>query len=448
MIGFSGTRQWVEAQSVTGRFTTIRRWTFAALHVVLCVTPWITVGGHPAVRIDLPERQVFILGGIFTASDTILLLIILLFLAFTLFFVTSLLGRVWCGYACPQTVFLETWIRPIEQWIEGDRSRRLRRRRQGLTFDAAWRKTLKWVVFAGVAVVVSMAFMSYFAGARALWSGRASTGEYTIVVVFAFLWFFDFAWFREQFCNYLCPYARFQGALTDDETVQITYFPDRGEPRGGKTAGADGRCIDCGKCVVVCPAGIDIRNGFQLECIACGRCVDACTGVMDQLGHPTLVGYSSVAQMRGRAARRLRPRTVAYAAMLVGLLATGGAMLAGRVPFEASVNRAPGPLFTVDGDGLVRNTFLLEVTSKDPAIAPLRYDVRVEGLPGAEVVAPDLALVTAETRILPLVVRVRPDSALARTVPIRVRVTSPHGEIVLQTTFKTGAALDAIPATD
>jgi cytochrome c oxidase accessory protein FixG len=448
MIGFSGTRQWVEAQSVTGTFTTIRRWTFLALHVVLFAIPWITIGGHPAVRVDLPARQVFILGGIFTASDTIFLLILLLFLAFTLFFATSLLGRIWCGYACPQTVFLETWIRPIEQWIEGDRSRRLRRRRQGVSVDLIWRKALKWVVFAGVAVVVSLAFMSYFADARALWSGRASTGVYAIVGIFALLWFFDFVWFREQFCNYLCPYARFQGALTDDETVQITYFPHRGEPRGGKTAGAEGRCIDCGKCVVVCPAGIDIRNGFQLECIACGRCVDACTGVMEQLGHPTLVGYSSVAEMQGRTARRVRPRSVAYAAMLVGLLATGGAMVAGRVPFEASVNRAPGPLFTVDGDGHVRNTYLLKVTSKDPTLAPVRYAIRVDGLEGAEVVVPDLALVTTETRTLPLIVRVAADSTLARTVPIRVRVTSPRGEIVLETTFKTGAALGAIPATD
>jgi cytochrome c oxidase accessory protein FixG len=373
---------------------------------------------------------------------------VLLFLAFTLFFTTSLLGRVWCGYACPQSVFLETWIRPIEQLIEGDRSRRLRRRRQGVTFDLVWRKALKWLVFAGVAVLVSLAFMSYFAGARALWSGHASAGEYAIVGVFAFLWFFDFAWFREQFCNYLCPYARFQGALTDDETVQITYFPGRGEPRGGKTAGADGRCIDCGKCVVVCPAGIDIRNGFQLECIACGRCVDACTGVMRQLGHPTLVGYSSVAAMQGGRTRRVRPRSVVYAAMLVGLVGVGTAMLAGRVPFEASVNRAPGPLFTVDGDGHVRNTFLLKVTSKDPELAPVRYAVRVDGLPGADVVTPDLSLVTAETRTLPLVVRVASDSGLPRTIPIRVHVISPRGEIVLPTTFKTGAALGDIPATN
>ncbi len=444
MLGFAGTREWVEAQSVTGRFTTLRRWTFSLLHVVLFATPWIVIGGYPAVRIDLPARQVHAFGDIFTASDTILLLILLLALAFSLFFFTSLYGRLWCGYACPQTVFLETWIRPIEKWLEGDRSTRLRRRRQGLTVDLAWRRALKWAVFAVVAFVVSMAFVSYFAGARELWTSRGGPVEYTIVGFLTFVFFLDFAWFREQFCNYLCPYARFQGALTDDETVQVTYFPARGEPRGGKTAGEEGRCIDCGKCVVVCPAGIDIRNGFQLECIACSRCVDACTGVMERLGHPTLVGYSSVSEMRtGMRARRARPRTVAYAALLVGLAVTGVAMLHGRVPFEVSVNRAPGSLFTVDADGLIRNTYLLKVTSNDPSPEPVPYEVRVEGLERAEVLAPSIVLESSETRTAPLIVRVPNDGEVARTVPIRVHVTSPRGQVVVEATFKTGAEVGA-----
>ena len=449
MLGFAGTREWVEAQSVTGRFTTLRRWTFLALHVVLFLTPWIPVGGHPALRIDLPARTVYAFGHIFTAADTIFLVIILLFLAFSLFFFTALFGRLWCGYACPQTVFLETWIRPIEKWIEGDRSTRLRRARQGLTFEFLWRRALKWTVFAVVAVVVAIAFVSYFAGARALWTGRGSAGEYTIVALLAGVFFLDFAWFREQFCNYLCPYARFQGALTDDETIQVTYFPARGEPRGGKTAADEGRCIDCGKCVVVCPAGIDIRNGFQLECIACSRCVDACTGVMERLGHPTLVGYSSVSEMQGgRGPRRLRPRTVAYAALLAGLAVAGGTMLYDRVPFQVSVNRAPGSLYTVDDDGLVRNTYLLKVTSNDPSPEPVAYRVRVEGLEGAQVFAPDIVLHSAESRTAPLIVRVPAHEHVGRTVPIRVYVSSPRGQVEVDATFKTGADDGTVRATD
>jgi cytochrome c oxidase accessory protein FixG len=442
MLGFAGTREWVEAQSVTGTFTTIRRWTFLALHVILFATPWIPVGGHPAVFVDIPHRQVFAFGNAYTAADTIFLLIILLFLAFALFFFTSLFGRLWCGYACPQTVFLETWIRPIEQWIEGDRSRRLRRQRQGLSFDLAWRRAVKWLTFAIVAVVVAVAFVSYFAGARDLWTGKGGPVEYAIVAVFGAVFFLDFAWFREQFCNYLCPYARFQGALTDDRTIQVTYFPARGEPRGGKNAGEEGRCIDCGKCVVVCPQGIDIRDGFQLECIACSRCIDACRAVMPQLGHASLVGYSSLVETQGGPRPRfLRPRTLAYAALLVGLVVVGAGMARNRVPFEVTVNRAPGSLFTVDGDGAVRNTFLLKITSNEPQPEPVTYTVLVDGLPGAEVIVPPFTLRPSESHTAPLIVRLPALDTVARTMPFRVHVTAPSGEVTVEATFKTGAAV-------
>jgi len=290
--------------------------------------------------------------------------------------------------------------------------------------------------------VVAMAFVSYFAGARDLWTGNGGPVEYAIVGVFASVFFLDFAWFREQFCNFLCPYARFQGALTDDETIQVTYFPALGEPRGGKTAGEEGRCIDCGKCVVVCPQGIDIRNGFQLECIACSRCIDACTGVMRQLGHPTLVGYSSLVEMKGgRRPRFLRPRTFAYAALLVGLVVTGAAMARGRVPFEVTVNRAPGSLFTADTDGAIRNTFLLKITSNEPQPEPVTYTVLVDGLPGAEVIVPPFTLRSSESHTAPLIVRLPALDTVARTMPFRVHVTAPSGEVTVEATFKTGAAV-------
>jgi cytochrome c oxidase accessory protein FixG len=443
MVGFKGTRQWIYVQSVEGKFTTIRRWTFAALHVILFLTPWVPVGGRPAFLFDLESRQLFVLGQIYTAADTIFLLIVLLFLAFTLFFFTSLFGRMWCGYACPQTVFLEAWIRPLEKLIEGDRSTRLHRERVGLSFDMAWRKAAKWGVFLVVSLVVSMAIMSYFAGATQLWTLRGGRVEYVIVAIFTVVWFLDFAWFREQFCNYLCPYARFQGALTDDDTVQITYLPERGEPRGDKAAATDGRCIDCNKCVVVCPAGIDIRDGYQLECIACARCIDACVSVMEKLDHETLVTYRSEAAMEGKKTRLLRPRTFAYAAMLVGLVVVGSAMVIGRIPFQASVNRAPGSLFNVDADGYVRNTYLLKVTNNSISSEPVVYQVRVEGLDNAVVVIQDPVLASSESRTVPLVIRVPASQRLPRTIPIRVFVVSPGGELVLDATFKTGAEVGA-----
>ena len=440
MTVFSGTRKWVYPLAVDGRFQRLRRWTFLALHLVLFVIPWVMVAGHPALRFDLEDRRLYAFGAIFTAADTILLLLVLLFLAFSLFFFTSLYGRLWCGYACPQTVFLDAWIRPLERWIEGDRAQRRRRDEIGWSVDRIWRKAAKWSLFALVSFITAMAFMSFFAGARELWTGRAGPMEYTLVGIFTAGWFLDFAWFREQFCNFLCPYARFQSALTDEETLQISYDTGRGEPRGAG-ARAEGRCIACNKCVAVCPAGIDIRDGFQLECVACARCVDACEDVMGSLGHESLVRYSTLAADQGRSTRRLRPRTVVYAGLLTGLAAVWTGLLLTHAPFEAGVSRAPGSLFTMDTDGAVRNTYLLRITNNDPDPEPIPFSVTVEGLAGAEVLAQDVRLGSTESRTLPLVIRVRDGGTLPRTVPIKVRVSSPRSEMVLDATFKSGGAI-------
>jgi cytochrome c oxidase accessory protein FixG len=286
-----------------------------------------------------------------------------------------------------------------------------------------------------------MAFMSFFAGARELWTGRAGPVEYALVGIFTVGWFLDFAWFREQFCNFLCPYARFQSALTDEDTLQISYDARRGEPRGDAMARVEGRCTACNRCVAVCPAGIDIRDGFQLECIACARCVDACEDVMGGLGHESLVRYSTLAADQGRPTRRLHPRTVVYAGLLTGIAAVWTGLLLTHAPFEAGVSRAPGSLFTMDTDGAVRNTYLLRITNNDPDPEPISFSVSVEGLAGAEVLAQDVRLGSTESRTLPLVIRVRDGGALPRTVPIKVRVSSPRSEMVLDATFKSGGAI-------
>ena len=442
MLGFSQTREWVYPQSISGRFTTIRRWTFLGLHVLLLVTPWITINGNPALRVDLPARTVYLFGSIFTSSDTIFLLLLLWFAAFALFFFTAVFGRIWCGYACPQTVFLESWIRPVEVWIEGDRLTRRRRDLAGWSFDRAWRKLAKWSVFLAVALFLSMGGMSIFAGARELWTGQAGPVEYSLVAIFTGFWFIDFTWFREQFCSYVCPYARFQSVLADEETLIITYNTERGEPRkAGKQAAKDGRCIECTKCVVVCPQGIDIRDGYQLECIQCARCVDACTSVMNKLGHPTLVAYGSIAESEGRKVRRWRPRTITYAAILVGIMGASGVLLARRIPFEATVNRAPGSLYTLDADGYTRNTFLLKITNKSPAVEPVEYEISEAGLDDAEVLMNVVELGSTETRTIPLIVRVPTSAELARTTPFEVRVAAEDGTVVLSPTFKSGAEI-------
>ncbi len=437
MLGMQNKRQFIYEQKVTGPWQRLRKGTFALLHLILFVTPWVIIRGNPALLIDLPERRLFILGAIFTAADTIFLLMLLLFLAFSLFFFTSLFGRLWCGFACPQTVFLDTWIRPLEEWIEGDWVRRRKRDEGGWTLARGWRKALKWSLFLVISLVIAMSFASYFAGARALWSGQGSRLEYVIVGIFTAVWFLDLAWFREQFCNYLCPYARFQSALTDADTLMVEYVVPRGEPRGGADAKETGRCIDCNKCVAVCPQGIDIRNGFQLECIACARCIDACGIVMDKLGHGNRITWSSAPPVAGVKRRRIRPRTVVYGGILTGIAATGLTLIAGRVPFDATVQRAPGSLFTMDADGFVRNTYLLRVTNKRASAGSVPYHIQVDGLPDPQVLVQDISLATTESATVPLIIRVRADEHLPRTIPFGVRITSPSNHVSVAATFKT-----------
>lgn len=437
MLGFEVKRKWIYEQKVTGPWQRLRKGTFALLHLILFVTPWLSINGNPALLIDLPGRTLYAFGAIFTAADTIFLLILLLFLAFSLFFFTSLFGRLWCGFACPQTVFLDTWIRPLEEWIEGDWVRRRKRDEAGWSTDRLVRKVAKWGLFMVIAFVIAMTFGSYFAGAGALWSGHGSAVEYAIVGIFTAVWFLDLAWFREQFCNYLCPYARFQSALTDAESLLVQYNVPRGEPRGGADAKEAGRCIECNKCVVVCPQGIDIRNGFQLECIACARCIDACDIVMEKLGHPSLISWSSAAETAGETPRRIRPRTVVYGGLLTGIAAAGATLMVSRAPFDAAVQRAPGSLFVMDADGQVRNTYLLRVTNKEASPTPVHFHIRVEGVPPEDVMVQDLQLATTESRTVPLIIRMKARADLPRTIPLEVHVSSPTHDVELAATFKT-----------
>lgn len=437
--GMTGTRDWVYPQSIDGTFMRLRRGAFLLLHLILFGAPWLTLNGHPLLLVDLPARHVYLFGVIFTPADTLLLALLLFFLAFALFFFTAVFGRIWCGYACPQTVFLESWIRPIEIWIEGDRTQRKRRDSQGLSFDLAWRKLLKWTVFAAVSIGLGMAIMSLFAGARPLWTGQASRASYALVAFISAAWYIDFTWFREQFCIYLCPYARFQSAMTDDESLLVSYDSARGEPRD-KKRGPEGGCIGCQKCVVVCPQGIDIRDGFQLECIQCARCIDACESVMAKFDQPTLVRYSSMRADAGGKRRMFRPRTIIYSGLMTALVGVAVILLVSRVPFEASVNRAPGSLFQIDADGFVRNTYLLKITNNEPIQGDVDYFVRLDGLENAQLLTQRVTLGSEETKTVPLVIRLPESEALARTIPFRVQIASPSAELLLPTTFKTGTS--------
>jgi cytochrome c oxidase accessory protein FixG len=365
-----GTRNFVHPADVTGRFDRARKLVFAGLVAWLVLLPWWKIGGHPAVFLDVEQRAFYLFGATFNAQDTWLVFFLLTGLGFSLIVVTALWGRLWCGYACPQTVFLEGVFRPIERLLEGPRNERMRRNRGPLTFDKAWRKLVKHAIFVVLSFLLAHVVVSYFVSlpklyAMVLTSPSEHPEAFAWASVLTAILYFDFFWFREQLCLIVCPYGRLQSALTDRDTLVIGYDGARGEPRG-KTGRKDvGACVDCKRCVVVCPTGIDIRNGLQIDCIGCARCIDACDEVMHKLDRPAgLVRYDSQNGFAGQRRSFLRPRVYLYGALgALGALAFSLA-LARSEPFEANLLRLRGaPPFSRQ-DGRIRNAFEVHLVNK------------------------------------------------------------------------------------
>ncbi len=355
---------------VKGRFTSLRRVVFWVLIVIYLVLPLIKIGGRPAVFLDVARRRFHLFGASFNAQDFWLMLFVFTGVALVLFIVTTLYGRVWCGYACPHTVFLEGIYRPIERLLEGPRAQRLKRNAAPMSFDKFWRKTLKHVLYVAVSLFISHFILSYFVSLPSLldmMSGSPSDHPEAFgwMAAMSGAFYFNFGWFREQMCLAICPYGRLQSTLTDQKSLVVGYDVVRGEPRGKKKT-AEGDCVDCRRCVIVCPTGIDIRNGLQMECIGCAACIDACDAVMKKLKRPTgLVRYDSSLGLEHREAKSSsRPRLLLYAgATLVWLVATTLAF-SSRTAFEANILRPPaGAPFRVEGD-VVRNAIRVHVVNK------------------------------------------------------------------------------------
>jgi cytochrome c oxidase accessory protein FixG len=373
-----GRRNYVHPADVTGRFMTRRRVVFAILIAVYVALPFIQVGGRPAVFLDVEHRRFFLFGLSMNAQDFWLAFFVLSGVGFALFVVTTLYGRIWCGYACPHSVFLEGVFRPIERLIEGPRNVRMRRNQGPMSFDKLWRKVLKHAVFLGTAFLMSHFVLSYFTSLPALLDmiqrGPSAHGEaFAWMLAMSAVIYFNFAWFREQLCLAICPYGRLQSALIDNDTLVIGYDVGRGEPRGKASDPANGDCVDCNRCVVVCPTGIDIRNGLQMECVGCAQCVDACDEVMLKLGRaPGLVRYDSLNGLEGKKAHFLRPRVYFYAFMgLVGLTVMTFA-LRSHQSFEGNLLRTGAP-FVVDAEGDVLNMLNLHLVNKRDE--PVTFDI-------------------------------------------------------------------------
>lgn len=427
-IRHDGSRATVHPADVTGRFTAARRVVFVTLLALYLVIPWITIGGNPAVLLDLPGRRFYLLGRLFNAQDGFLLFFVLAGIGLSLILVTTILGRVWCGWACPQTVFLESVFRPIQRWIEGSREARMRRESKEWTFDRTWRRVLLWSLYAVIASFLAHAFLGYFFPVRTLvgmiLGGPGAHPEaFLVVTVFTGLIFFDMAWFREQLCVAICPYGRLQSVMTDPDSLVVGYDVKRGEPRGKAKAEGVGDCVDCNRCVVVCPTGIDIRNGLQLDCIACTQCIDACDEVMQKLHRPRgLIRYDSLHGLNGDKRHFLRPRLFIYAGVIV-LWGIGLALtLRRRVEFETNLLRLQGAPYTIE-NGTVRNAFDIHLVNKRNARTTYRVEPETSTVPGLQYVIP-LREVTLEPLTgthLPIFVTM-PRSSFQGDVPLRIRV--------------------------
>jgi len=391
-INADGSHRALHPADVHGRFTSWRRYSAYGLIGVYLLLPWIPIDGYPAVFLDVAGSRFHFFGFTLAAQDVWLLFFGVSGLGFALFFLTALFGRLWCGWACPQTVFLDHVYRRIERWIDGDAPSRRLLTAAPLSAGKISRRIAKHALYILASLLITHLFLAYFVSIPQLWSyvreaPREHWASFLFVFVAAGVLYFNFAWFREQLCIVICPYGRLQSALTDDHSLVIGYDATRGEPRGKiqqasslpQAGDKTGDCVDCNRCVQVCPTGIDIRHGLQLECIGCAACIDACDEIMAKVKRPPgLVRYDSLAGLDGGVTRWLRARTVVYGILLLVGAAAATFAFSTVKPASFTVLRMSGAAYFVGADE-VRNQFLVRLVNK--RTAPVGLTVTAQGLP-------------------------------------------------------------------
>jgi cytochrome c oxidase accessory protein FixG len=440
-----GSRYAIHPLEVKGVFITGRRVFFTLLLALYVLAPVVRLGGHPAVHLDVETRRFYLFGGTFNAQDFWLVLPLVIGFLFTGLFVTAWRGRLWCGWACPQTVFLEALYRPLERLFDGPRERRIKLANAPWTPLRVMRETGKHLSYLLLSIALAHVATSLFTSIHDLKQmildgPAASPVAFAWTTAITLLLYGNFAWFREQFCVVMCPYGRLQSVLHDRETVTVYYDVDRGEPRGklvkngppsagsGQAGGplrgsTIGDCVDCKKCVQACPTAIDIRNGLQMECVACAQCADACDDVMSRIGRPKgLIRYASQAELTGTGRHVLRPRVVLYAALASLAFGTLGFTLVTRTPYEANVLRLAGVPYVLEGER-VRNQFEVHLVNKAPQASD--FALRVRGPDGLDVqlATPTVHVESLEQTRVPLVLSLPRERAKGR-IDLDLIVTS------------------------
>jgi cytochrome c oxidase accessory protein FixG len=414
-------RQKIYPREIQGRFQRLRVYAVWGLLGLYYLLPWVPWQGRQAVLFDLPARQFHIFGLTLWPQDFYFLTWLLVIAALALFFFTALAGRLFCGYACPQTVWTEVFIW-MERWVEGSRNQQIKLAKAPWTRDKVVRKAAKQFLWIAFALWTGFTFVGYFTPITELAAKLASfsTGPWETfwVLFYGGATYVNAGHMREQVCKYMCPYARFQSAMFDKDTLVITYDQHRGEPRGARKRGVDhkarglGDCVDCTMCVQVCPTGIDIRKGLQYECIACAACIDACDEVMDKVGYPRgLIRYDTQRGIEGQRRDVLRPRTIVYGTLL-GLLVVGfGVSLMQRNVVGVDVLRDRNALFRERADGLIENVYNVKILNKDGE--PHAFQITAAGLGGLQVDYGQDSVAVGPGEV--------------RSVPVRIRV--PRGEL-------------------
>lgn len=411
-------REKIYTRKIEGFFQRLRVYTGWPLLLGYFLLPWVNWDGRQAVLFDLPERQFHIFSITFWPQDFPLLALLLIIAAFSLFAITAWLGRVWCGYTCPQTVWTAIYMW-AEQFCEGSRNQRIKRDKGPMSRDKFSRKFVKHAMWVGFALFTGVTFVGYFSPIRELshsFFGGYGVGpwEFAWISFFTCATYINAAYMREQVCIYMCPYARFQSVMFDKDTLIVSYNPERGEKRGARKKSSNpaelglGDCVDCQVCVQVCPTGIDIRDGLQYECINCALCIDGCNSVMDQMGYERgLISYTTEHELEGNKTHFLRPRLVGYATAVLIMVALFVSVVISRVPLQLEVLRDRDRLYLEAGEGMIENSYTLKILNMDQAQHD--YKIVVAGLEGVTIVGSDTAtLVAGEVVEIPIRLSIDP----------------------------------------
>jgi cytochrome c oxidase accessory protein FixG len=438
-INEDGSKRQLHPADTKGRFLFYRRLVALVLIAVYVALPWIPINGYPAVFLDVAMRRFHFFGLTLATQDLWVFFFLITGLGFSLFYLTALFGRVWCGWTCPYTVFLEHVFRRVERLIDGDATARRRLDAAPWTKEKIIKRVLKNVIYLLLATAIAHIFLSYFVSLSGLYgmmhqSPLANVQVFGVVALLTVALYFCFSWFREQFCVIMCPYGRIQSALTDDHTVIIGYDEKRGEPRGKTSDPNAGDCISCNRCVQVCPTGIDIRNGLQLECIGCSACVDACDDIMKKVGRkPGLIRYDSLVGLSGGKTKFVRGRTMLYTfMMLAGVMAFLYA--ASRIePFRVNALRMVGQPFYV-ADGAIRNQFTVRVINKRNEPRTFRLALAGDGMPSLKATGLDINLELGPLgeEIKPVILSL-PEKDYNKRLALRIAVTDVTSGLTVET---------------